>query len=128
MDIAVMVPRNISVNYIHSWLLLNTPKKLEVNERVYFVVGHEITFSMKVVEKNQTIKSLSSNTTIKGCELLLTDRRPEQLDLDIRAFRGFRYMEGIYKEQERLDVFDIEELMGKRRPTYERRGGALRQR
>ncbi|MED1603669.1 hypothetical protein, partial [Alkalihalophilus marmarensis] len=50
-----------------------------------------------------------------------SDRRPEQVDLDIRAFRGFRYMEGIYKDQERLDVFDIEELMDKRRSAYSRK-------
>lgn len=144
MDIVVTIPKSEYRNddletaaiqkdpsLVQFWTLQATPRHLKEGERVYFVKRNRIESSMRVIEikrKSTTKCTTTGRTWSGGCQLFLDDLRMEpDFDFRVKGFQGFRYLKSVIEKAQELDWRELEDLMGVRRPKFERRGGAWRQ-
>mgnify|MGYP001770562991 CR=1 FL=1 len=104
-DIVVTIPKSeyenddretqdmLEKDLVQFWTLSKVPRKLKIDDRVYFVKNEKIESSMRVVDiiGNSTMTCETTGRTWSGkCQIIMDDLREENIP-NIKGFRGFRY-------------------------------------
>lgn len=100
MDIVVTIPKTeyknddmIKSDLIQIWTLSKRPKKLNIGDRVYFVKNNTVERSMRVIgiRENSITKCYPTGFIRKGVQIFMDDLRYENINFQVKGFRGFRY-------------------------------------
>jgi hypothetical protein len=106
MDIVVTIPQSEYENFAKEvedmkkdpelqkfWTLPRVPKNLNTGDRMYFVQGGLVAYSVRVtrIEENSTTQCETTGRTWGGgCQVFGNDLR-EEAGPEMRGFQGFRY-------------------------------------
>lgn len=106
LDIVVTIPKSeyknddLETEFLNNnpdayqfWVMKRIPRKLNIEDRVYFVKENKIESSMEVYDIGYDDENICEVTSRKwkGCTLYMHDLRNENLDIKIKGFQGFRY-------------------------------------